>query len=157
MHEQKILDANDGDVDAAKWLICEFRASFRRDPNGLPRGKMSGFPTEREERLLDYVVDCFDKFFGPSRAWDRNANATDALNLISHGRTGPKSTKSRNFSLGVLVAARHALEKSLPPHSSVGESPLERAILFVAEDEGQTFDTVRRGYKEYKAMLKAVL
>ena len=154
---RQIFNAKNGDVEAAQKLLNEFRKTFRREVGSKSRGKLGGFPSVYEDDLLDYIVSCFEKLFTVDGHWIRQVNVTQALNLSVEGKSGPKPKTSRNFSLGLLVSARYIIEKENTETKRRGETPLERAIFYVSEEEFQTVETVRRGYKEYRAALKAAL
>lgn len=62
LYKQKIALAQDGDKDAAIWLIKEFCATVKqnRDARGNLHKKPSGIHTVFNEDLLDYLSGCFD-------------------------------------------------------------------------------------------------
>lgn len=71
LYKQQIALAQDGDRDAAIWLMKEFCATVKqnRDNNGNPLKKPSGIYTVFNEDLLDYLSDCFSYVFKKENPW----------------------------------------------------------------------------------------
>lgn len=150
MHNRKIREAKAGDPDAALWLINEFRHSFRRTA-GQPssRADWGGFPSEREDQILDYLVECFDKIFDDThedrvvKGWD----VAKALNVVEPSIRGPKPKRYRYLKLGLAVDALY--KNRLKEAKSRPEAVLEDVLDDVAKSYGHPKETVRKGYKDF--------
>lgn len=154
--DRKIVQAKEGDSEAATWLVQEFCGAFRRSPGDPSRYSEGAAPTYLEDRLLDYLVECFDTLFDEKGRKIKGSIAGHALNLTSSDKRGPKtksSVTSRNFGLGLMVMQQYNLEKARPDQSGLAGSNLERAIAKIAEEEGEGDNMVREAYKEYKSRM----
>ena len=160
--EDRIEKAKRGDGVAAIWLLNEFRASvmnnrqrgsdgsFRLDNDGrrVPHVKPSGIHTEFDERLLDYLADCFGDIgsFIDHADKKRKKTADIALNLTAFGPRGPKAKSStREESL------RRGMAAWLKQRDS--QISIELACEEVAALENKSADTIKRDYKAFKKLV----
>jgi len=136
--------ARSGDVVAARSLIREFVATVQqnRRADGRPHLKPSGLHTQFDERLLDYLAECFAKI-------DKLTTADIALNLASTGKRGRKTnTATRAEQLRRGRAAWELVTKK--------NFALEDALYAVADDEERAYDTIKRDYQLWKALLRSL-
>ncbi|WP_261509147.1 hypothetical protein [Burkholderia multivorans] len=175
----RITAARQGDAEAAQKLIAEFCATVRqnrervRDENGhfTGPGQLGAKPLVRiigdtpyshtsfDERLLDYLAECFEKVLSGKDQDGKRVSADKALNLTSNqrGRKTSKSTRPRTLGRGqeVYEAYQAKTNSSKPPklnkRSQTG--PLWDAIREVAEIRRISADTAARDYEEWLKLL----
>ncbi|RZI41504.1 hypothetical protein EGT07_18155 [Herbaspirillum sp. HC18] len=98
--EAKIRAAEDGDVDASRWLIQNFINTVRanRDKNGRPYVSPSGIHTQFYESLLDYFANHFEQII------EGGVPADKALGL-NKGATGRvKRTNKHERDTHIILA-----------------------------------------------------
>jgi len=152
----RIRAAKEGDVEVARKLLIEFCASVRQNRRGGQLGAepfarpVNGGPyqhTAFDERLLDYLVECFERI-GDFEG-EKKVSADVALNLATGGRGRPASKSTRAES---LVRGQRVYELS---HSTAEALSVEDAIQKVAVDEAKSPETTKKNYQEYLALLRA--
>jgi len=138
---EKLDAAKNGDVEAARWLIKDFVETVKqnRDREGKPHRKPSGTHTQFDERLLDYLVECFEKI-------DKLTTADIAFNLAAKGRIGPKiksSIHAKQLSHGFAVYRLRQANHSF-----------ESAIEEIAQQEKKSVALIRKAYGLFNKQFK---
>lgn len=153
----KIEAAKSGDTEAAAKLLKEFCASVRQNRRG---GKLGAEPLVRpvgntpyshtafDERLLDYLAECFERVGNFEGSNVRSVTAGQALNLESRrkGRKTSQQTLPDSRVRGLRVYELY--------HDPKRNISLEDAYEEVARIESKSAETVKKDYQGWLALLR---
>jgi hypothetical protein len=123
LYTSKIKAAENGDIDASKWLIQEFIDTVKNNRNdeGQPLNKPSGIHTQFNEPLLDYFAKSFCQILD-------NVNAGQALG-IKTGEAGRPANKDKlDHDVKVILEILRELDNSTKMTKKAAKQAVARKI-----------------------------